>query len=150
MKIHLSNSGAMFLIIRCVSPVLCALDLQFCSKTWDNMTVRVRPTAREVIATYKLNEEGSMELVMQLPANYPLGNILVETGRKVGVTSNQWRSWILQLQTFLMQQVIFLKLVYLQFLCFSFFFRLKIILYFALSSERFNFGRSYIMETKCR
>ncbi|KAI9559714.1 hypothetical protein GHT06_013719 [Daphnia sinensis] len=89
---------------RCVSPVLCSLDLQFCTKTWDNMTVRVRPTAREVIATYKLNEEGSMELVMQLPANYPLGNIVVETGRKVGVTANQWRSWILQLQTFLMQQ----------------------------------------------
>lgn len=89
---------------RCVSPVLCSLDLQFCTKTWDNMTVRVRPTAREVIATYKLNEEGSMELIMQLPANYPLGNIVVETGRKVGVTANQWRSWILQLQTFLMQQ----------------------------------------------
>lgn len=69
------------------------------------MTVRVRPNAREVIATYKLNEEGSMELVMQLPTNYPLGNIVVETGKKVGVTSNQWRSWILQLQTFLMQQV---------------------------------------------
>lgn len=69
------------------------------------MTVRVRPNAREVVATYKLNEEGSMELVMQLPTNYPLGNIIVETGRKVGVTSNQWRSWILQLQTFLMQQV---------------------------------------------
>lgn len=92
---------------RCVSPVLCSLDLQFVSKTWDNMTIRVRPSAREVIATYKLNEEGSMELVMQLPANYPLGNIVVDTGRKVGVTSNQWRSWILQLQTFLMQQVRF-------------------------------------------
>lgn len=85
-----------FFTQRCVSPVLCSLDLQFCTKTWDNMTVRVRPTAREVIATYKLNEEGSMELIMQLPANYPLGNIVVETGRKVGVTANQWRSWILQ------------------------------------------------------
>ena len=79
------------------------------------MTVRVRPNAREVVATYKLNEEGSMELVMQLPTNYPLGNIIVETGRKVGVTSNQWRSWILQLQTFLMQQVF----------CFYFFQHLK-------------------------
>ena len=47
------------------------------------MTVRVRLNAREVVATYKLNEEGSMELVIQLPTNYPLGKITVETGRKV-------------------------------------------------------------------
>ena len=91
---------------RCVSPSLCSADLQFCTKTWDNMTVRVRPNAREVVATYKLNDEGSMELVIQLPTNYPLGNITVETGRKVGVTSNQWRNWMLQLTTFLMHQVL--------------------------------------------
>lgn len=69
------------------------------------MIVRVRPSVREVIATYKLNEEGSMELVIQLPSNYPLGNINVETGRKVGVTSSQWRNWMLQLTTFLTHQV---------------------------------------------
>lgn len=79
------------------------------------MVVRVRPTAREVVATYKLNEEGSMELIMQLPINYPLGTIVVETGKKVGVTSNQWRSWILQLQTFLMQQVSFYLLNFREF-----------------------------------
>jgi len=67
--------------------------------------VKVRPSAREVIATYKLNEEASMELVIQLPANYPLGSITVEGGRKVGVTANQWRNWMLQLTTFLMHQV---------------------------------------------
>jgi hypothetical protein len=69
------------------------------------MTVRVRLSAREAIATYKLNEEASMELVVQLPANYPLGNITVEGGRKVGVTTGQWRTWMLQLTTFLMHQV---------------------------------------------
>lgn len=69
------------------------------------MLVKVRPSAREVIATYKLNEEASIELVIQLPANYPLGSITVEGGRKVGVTANQWRNWMLQLTTFLMHQV---------------------------------------------
>ena len=69
------------------------------------MMVKVRHSAREVIATYKLNEEASMELVIQLPVNYPLGSITVEGGRKVGVTSNQWRNWMLQLTTFLTHQV---------------------------------------------
>ena len=90
---------------RCVSPALCSSDLLNVNSTWDNMMVKVRPSAREVIATYKLNEEASMELVIQLPANYPLGSITVEGGRKVGVTANQWRNWMLQLTTFLMHQV---------------------------------------------
>jgi len=89
---------------KCVSPALCSSDLLNVNSTWDNMMVKVRPSAREVIATYKLNEEASMELVIQLPANYPLGSITVEGGRKVGVTANQWRNWMLQLTTFLMHQ----------------------------------------------
>ena len=100
-----TNVDAFYYVHRCISPALCASDLQCCTKAWDNMTIRVRPLAREVIATYKLNDEGSMELVIQLPTNYPLGNINVETGRKVGVTSSQWRNWMLQLTTFLMHQV---------------------------------------------
>jgi len=87
-----------------VSPALCSSDLEHITSSWDNMMVKVRPSAREVIATYKLNEEASMELVIQLPANYPLGSITVEGGRKVGVTANQWRNWMLQLTTFLMHQ----------------------------------------------
>ena len=85
--------------------MLCSSHLQHVTSSWENMTVRVRLTAREAIATYKLNEEASMELVVQLPANYPLGNITVEGGRKVGVTTGQWRTWMLQLTTFLTHQV---------------------------------------------
>ena len=89
--------------------MLCTSDLQHVTSSSDNMTVRVRLSAREAIATYKLNEEASMELVVQLPSNYPLGNITVEGGKKVGVTTSQWRNWMLQLTTFLMHQVSRLK-----------------------------------------
>ena len=46
-------------------------------------------------------DEGSMELVVQLPINFPLGPVHVDSGKKVGVTASQWRTWMLQLTTFL-------------------------------------------------
>ena len=42
-----------------------------------------------------------MELVVQLPNNFPLGPVIVDSGKKVGVTTSQWRTWMLQLTTFL-------------------------------------------------
>ena len=69
---------------------------------FDNMVVKVRPNVREVVASYTLSsDEGSMELVIQLPPNFPLGSVQVESGRRVGVTTSQWRTWMLQLTTFL-------------------------------------------------
>ena len=50
----------------------------------DNMTVRVRDSVREVVATYSI-DEGSMELVVALPGNHPLGGLAVESGKRVGV-----------------------------------------------------------------
>jgi len=60
----------------------------------------VRPSVREVVAVYTI-DEGSMELVVQLPINFPLGPVNVDSGKKVGVTAAQWRTWMLQLTTFL-------------------------------------------------
>jgi len=70
---------------------------------FDNMVIKVRPSVREVIAVYTI-DEGSMELVIQLPANFPLGPVSVDSGKKVGVTTSQWRTWMLQLTTFLQHQ----------------------------------------------
>jgi len=75
--------------------------------TFDNMTIKVRSSVREVVAIYTLGDdgsEGSMELVIQLPTNFPLGAVQVESGKRVGVTTSQWRTWMLQLTTFLLQQ----------------------------------------------
>ena len=60
----------------------------------------MRPSVREVVAVYTI-DEGSMELVVQLPINFPLGPVNVDSGKKVGVTAAQWRTWMLQLTTFL-------------------------------------------------
>ena len=65
------------------------------------LQVKVRPSVREVVAVYTV-DDGSLELVIKLPANYPLGQVTVESGKKVGVGQQQWRHWMLQLTTFLM------------------------------------------------
>ena len=62
--------------------------------------IKVRPTVREVVAIYTI-DEGSTEIVIQLPSNFPLGPVSVDSSKRVGVTAAQWRTWILQLTTFL-------------------------------------------------
>ena len=68
------------------------------------MQIRVRPSVREVVATYTV-DDGSMELIVVIPPNFPLGAVKVETGKKVGVGNNLWRNWMLQLTTFLQVRV---------------------------------------------
>ncbi|XP_061596611.1 E3 ubiquitin-protein ligase listerin [Cololabis saira] len=89
-----------------VSPVLSAQEI--CSvhsstQMFDSMTVKARSAAREVIATYSVDDI-FIELVIQLPQSYPLGSITVESGRRVGVAVQQWRNWMLQLSTYLTHQ----------------------------------------------
>ncbi|XP_041115888.1 E3 ubiquitin-protein ligase listerin-like [Polyodon spathula] len=78
-------------------------SVQTSTQTFENMTVKARSTTREVIATYSV-EDIFIELVVQLPQNYPLGSISVESGRRVGIAVQQWRNWMLQLSTYLTHQ----------------------------------------------
>ncbi|KAM3869223.1 E3 ubiquitin-protein ligase listerin [Diretmus argenteus] len=92
--------------IKYVSPVLSAQEISSVhssTQTFDSMTVKARSAAREVIATYSVDDI-FIELVIQLPQNYPLGSIMVESGRRVGVAVQQWRNWMLQLSTYLTHQ----------------------------------------------
>ncbi|KAJ3589459.1 hypothetical protein NHX12_010304 [Muraenolepis orangiensis] len=74
---------------RHVSPVLSAREIasvHTSTQTFDSMTVKARSAAREVIANYSVDDI-SIELVIQLPQNHPLGSITVESGRRVGVAN---------------------------------------------------------------
>ncbi|KAM3933975.1 E3 ubiquitin-protein ligase listerin [Leptodactylus fuscus] len=89
-----------------VSGVLSSQEIssvQGSTQMFDGMTVKARPTTREVIATYSVDDI-CIELIIQLPQNYPLGSITVESGRRVGVAVQQWRNWMLQLNTYLTHQ----------------------------------------------
>uniref|UniRef100_UPI00398EDAED E3 ubiquitin-protein ligase listerin isoform X2 n=1 Tax=Pristiophorus japonicus TaxID=55135 RepID=UPI00398EDAED len=88
---------------RYVSNVLSSQEIaavQTSTQTFKSMVVKARPVAREVLATYSVDDI-FIELVIQLPTNYPLGSITVESGKRVGVAVQQWRNWMLQLNTFL-------------------------------------------------
>lgn len=74
--------------------------------TFHVLQVKARATTREVMATYTI-EDIVIELIIQLPSNYPLGSITVESGKRVGVAVQQWRNWMLQLSTYLTHQVSF-------------------------------------------
>lgn len=90
-----------------ITPQLCQREMQLVQNSsirFDNMLVKARPSAREVAAVYTV-EDMSMELVVKLAPNHPLGVVSVESGRKIGVANAQWRSWMLQMTTFLTHQV---------------------------------------------
>lgn len=68
-----------------------------------NMNIKARQTAREVFASYTF-EEMSIELTIKMASNHPLGHLTIDGGKRIGVNSAQWRSWLLQLTTFLTHQ----------------------------------------------
>ncbi|PAA63828.1 hypothetical protein BOX15_Mlig000290g1, partial [Macrostomum lignano] len=102
-----------------VSPVLCQHELRlvqsaaataFGSSAADGaaeareLTVKARPAAREIVASYQVTDEHSAELLITLPADYPLGHPSVEISKRVGIPSNDWRRWQLQMAAFLRSQ----------------------------------------------
>ena len=90
-----------------ISPLLSQREIQLVQNSsvkFENMQVKTRPSAREVAAIYTVDEI-SMEMVVKLAPNHPLGAVAVESGKRVGVNTAQWRSWMLQMTTFLTHQV---------------------------------------------
>ena len=71
----------------------------------DESSIKIRGmlSTREVISTYKMKEL-NMELIIHLPINHPLGVIEVSSVRRIGVSENEWRNWLLQLTTYLTHQ----------------------------------------------
>lgn len=66
--------------------------------------MKARLGSREVIATYTV-DDFTIELCVQLPANYPLGPITAEKRGKIIIAQQEWRHWLMQLTTVLNFQV---------------------------------------------
>jgi E3 ubiquitin-protein ligase listerin len=68
----------------------------------DESSIKIRGmlSTREIVSTYKMKEL-NMELIIQLPLNYPLGIVEVSSVRRIGVSEKEWRNWLLQLTTYL-------------------------------------------------
>ncbi|KAJ8431978.1 hypothetical protein Cgig2_006475 [Carnegiea gigantea] len=66
-------------------------------------TVSVSKSANEVIATYTKDDTG-MDLVIRLPASYPLRPVDVECTRSLGISEVKQRKWLLSMMAFVRNQ----------------------------------------------
>lgn len=94
--------------INYMSDMVCNEEIRAIHNTdmskFKDMTVRARTSAREVTAVYSI-EHMSIELTIKLAENHPLSPPIINVGNRVGVGVTQWRTWLLQLTSFLTHQV---------------------------------------------
>ena len=67
-------------------------------------TVRVSPAAREAVAVLEVDDGASLELVVKLPASWPLRGASVDVRRAVGVPDARVRRWLLSAAALLRAQ----------------------------------------------
>ncbi|XP_077267216.1 E3 ubiquitin-protein ligase listerin [Temnothorax americanus] len=88
-----------------VSPSLCEEELLYSRlqlANVENMQVKVHTTAREVVAVYQM-EDTKLELSIVLPPNYPLGSVLVESGKQIDGATKE-KNYHMELAKFLTHQ----------------------------------------------
>lgn len=80
------------------------LQVQASAVADEALSIRANRTLREVTAIYK-KEEAGMDIVIRLPACYPLRVVEVECTRRLGISEALLRKWILSMAAFLRNQV---------------------------------------------
>ncbi|GAM85717.1 hypothetical protein ANO11243_037250 [Dothideomycetidae sp. 11243] len=60
---------------------------------YENFSVKVRPRAQEITASYLIDEQ-TMTILVRLPDAYPLEGARVEGVSRVAVDSRKWLSWL--------------------------------------------------------
>ncbi|XP_031402391.1 E3 ubiquitin-protein ligase listerin [Punica granatum] len=88
------------------SPPLIANELSQIKKASfvdENFSVSVSKAANEVVATYTKDETG-VDLVIRLPASYPLRAVDVDCTRSLGISELKQRKWLMSMMLFLSNQ----------------------------------------------
>lgn len=63
----------------------------------DIMTIKLNTVTKEIRCKFDIDEQ-TMEMVIRVPSNYPLSNVLVEGPKRLGVKETQWKAWLLSSQ----------------------------------------------------
>ncbi|TDH69014.1 hypothetical protein CCR75_009295 [Bremia lactucae] len=91
-----------------ITPSVLAAELELIQKasesttvagsTWndDEMTVRGSRVSREITTTY-IKDECALEMVVRVPSSYPLRCVEVECTKRIGISEDRWRRWVLQI-----------------------------------------------------
>lgn len=73
------------------------LGLQKFDKNDLNLSIKVNKNNNEIKACYLIDDH-KLEVAFKFPPNYPLQNVQVHGVSRVGVTEQQWKSWIISTQ----------------------------------------------------
>ncbi|POM80476.1 Hypothetical protein PHPALM_1682 [Phytophthora palmivora] len=67
-------------------------------ESWDDeeMTVKGSRVSREITTTY-MKDECALEMVVRVPSSYPLRCVEVECTKRIGISEDRWRRWVLQI-----------------------------------------------------
>lgn len=63
----------------------------------DPLSIKVASSVNEVKAVYSIDDQ-ALELTVRLPSDYPLSPVDIRDSKRVGVTENTWRAWMLAVQ----------------------------------------------------
>lgn len=96
--------------MRNFSPVLVAAELSHVKDpdvaaelSGENWAIKVSSATNEVAAAFTVDDQ-EMEIVIKLPADYPLHGVEVKEVRRLGVEENRWRGWLLAVQQIVTSQ----------------------------------------------
>lgn len=63
----------------------------------DPLSIKVASGVSEVKASYNIDDQ-ALELTVRLPPDYPLSPVEVRDSKRVGVSENTWRAWMMAVQ----------------------------------------------------
>ncbi|KAA1476143.1 hypothetical protein DENSPDRAFT_874439 [Dentipellis sp. KUC8613] len=69
----------------------------------ENMAIKVASNLNEVSAVYTIDEQ-QLELTLKIPTDWPLHGIEVKDSKRLGVSENRWRGWLLGVQQIVWSQ----------------------------------------------
>ncbi|DAZ98456.1 TPA: hypothetical protein N0F65_001157, partial [Lagenidium giganteum] len=86
-----------------ITPYVLAVELDMIQKApdthadeLDEMTVKGSKVSREITATY-MQDDCALEMVIRVPPSYPLRSVEVECTKRIGISEDRWRRWVLQI-----------------------------------------------------
>lgn len=86
-----------------MSPLLLAKEIsviQESSLDEEELSIRGSTKTREITAAYT-KDDAVLEIVLKVPAAYPLRAVEVDGTRRVGVSEGKWKKWALSMRTLL-------------------------------------------------
>jgi hypothetical protein len=83
-----------------ITPLLVSKEMESVIKTdrsqYENLVIKPNKSRNEIIAQYVIpSEESYLDIIIKIPPDYPLKQVVIEGGQKTGVQESRWRSWIL-------------------------------------------------------